>query len=95
MVESERAVTTRGGSIDVFGYEESAVRKSTFKGPEQGIPRVGVCYSALFSTPEEVRAVAEEACAGIGAPRLAEQDMRLACPVLTPVRATFHCVPAE
>jgi len=33
-VEGERAVTARVGSIDVFAYEESAVHKSTFKGPE-------------------------------------------------------------
>ncbi len=33
-VENDRPVTTRGGSIELFGYEESRVHKSTFKGPE-------------------------------------------------------------
>jgi hypothetical protein len=64
------------------------------KGPGETLPRVGVCYNAMFTTPEDVRAVAEEACTGIGSPHLVEQDMRLACPVLTPVRATFACIPA-
>jgi hypothetical protein len=48
----------------------------------------------MFTTPDAVRAVAEEACTGIGAPQLVEQDMRLACPLLTPTRATFACLPA-
>jgi hypothetical protein len=65
------------------------------KGPGQSIPRVGVCYNAMFTTPDEVRAVAKEACTGIGSPELVEQDMRLACPLLTPVRATFACLPAS
>jgi hypothetical protein len=57
------------------------------------IPRVGICYSALFSTPEDVRAAATEACSRFGDPHLVEQDLRLACPLLTPARATFECLP--
>jgi hypothetical protein len=64
-----------------------------FRSDDQTIPRVGICYSALFSTPEEVRMTATEACSGLGKPRLVEQDTRLACPLLTPTRATFACDP--
>lgn len=67
--------------------------RAAFKGREENIPRIGVCYNALFAKPEEVRAVAEEACLGLGTPRLVEQDLRLACPLLTPARATFQCLP--
>jgi hypothetical protein len=70
------------------------VPREARKGPGESLPRIGVCYNAMFATPEAVRAVAEEACAGIGAPQLVEQDMRLACPLLTPTRATFACLPA-
>ena len=65
------------------------------KGSGQDLPRIGVCYNAMFATPEAVRAVAEEACTGIGQPQLVEQDLRLACPLLTPTRATFACLPAS
>jgi hypothetical protein len=63
------------------------------KGADQSVPRVGVCYNAMFTTPEAVRATAAEACTGIGVPQLVEQDMRLGCPLFTPVRATFACLP--
>lgn len=52
---------------------------------------VGVCYNALFSTPKQVYDVASDACGVEGTPRLVGQDMRLACPLLTPTRATFAC----
>jgi hypothetical protein len=32
--EQDRPVTTRGGAIEVFGYQASEVHKSAFKGPE-------------------------------------------------------------
>jgi hypothetical protein len=63
------------------------------RGGVDDTPRIGVCYNAMFTTPDDVRIVAEEACAGIGTPQLVEQDMRLAgCPLFTPVRATFACL---
>jgi hypothetical protein len=33
-VETDRPVTTRGGTIELFGYQASDVHKSVFKGPE-------------------------------------------------------------
>jgi hypothetical protein len=69
------------------------VPRPPLRGAGAEIPRVGICYNALFADAAAVRTVAEEACAGIGAPQLVEQDMRLACPLLTPVRATFACLP--
>ena len=53
--------------------------------------RVAVCYNKMFSTPEQVRAVAAEACGPNTEPQLIGQDMKLYCPVLTPVRAHFLC----
>lgn len=65
--------------------------------PDPGVveagPRVGVCYNAMFATPEAVRRVAEEACGTGAVPRPVGQDMRLSCPLLTPVRASFICAP--
>jgi|SRR5438105_1297206 hypothetical protein len=56
-------------------------------------PRVAVCYNAMFATPEAVRRVAEEACGSGAIPKPVGQDMRLSCPLLTPVRANFVCSP--
>jgi hypothetical protein len=72
--------------------------------PFQGVPRlpegsadigdrIGVCYNKIFSTPEQVRVVAAEACGPDTTPQLLEQDLRLSCPLLTPARATFQCLP--
>jgi hypothetical protein len=33
-MEDNRPVSTRGGAIQMYGYEESGVHKSTFQGPE-------------------------------------------------------------
>lgn len=55
--------------------------------------RVGVCYNAVFTTPARIREIAAETCGPGTTPNLIGQDMRLACPVLTPVRATFVCTP--
>jgi hypothetical protein len=55
--------------------------------------RVAVCYNKLFSTAAQVRSVAAEACGEHTTPQLVGQDLRLFCPLMTPVRATFLCVP--
>ena len=55
--------------------------------------RVAVCYNKLFATPEQIRAVAIEACGTDSDPQLIGQDIRLDCPVMTPVRAQFLCAP--
>jgi hypothetical protein len=56
-------------------------------------PRIAVCYNALFATPAAVRRVADEACGSGTIAQPAGQDMRLSCPLLTPVRASFVCAP--
>jgi hypothetical protein len=73
--------------------------------PFQGLPRlekgsgvdpgdrIAVCYNKMFATPAQVHAVAVDACGPDATPQLIEQDQRLACPVLTPVRATYQCLP--
>lgn len=57
-----------------------------------GTTNVGVCYSSAASTPSQVTALATDECpAGMKA-QLVDQDWNLtACPVLTPVQATFAC----
>lgn len=53
--------------------------------------RIAICYNAMFSTPEKIRALAAETCGPGTRPLLVGQDLRLACPLLTPTRATFVC----
>jgi hypothetical protein len=69
------------------------VPREPYLGAVEAGPRVGVCYNAMFTTPQEVRRVAQEACGSSATPQPVEQDMRLMCPLLTPVRATFICTP--
>jgi hypothetical protein len=59
---------------------------------EEG-PRVAICYNGLFTTPAQVRKLAEDACGESTTPRLAVQDIRGMCPLATPVRASFVCTP--
>ena len=87
------ALAVAGCAEQVAPYE--SIPRAPRRGANESVPRIGVCYNAVFSRPEEVRAVAEEACGTIGKPVLAEQDLRLACPLLTPTRATFMCVAEE
>src|SRR4051794_28457622 len=56
-------------------------------------PRVAVCYNALFATPEAVRRGAGEAGGSGSFPKAGGQDIRLNCPLFTPVRANFVCSP--
>jgi hypothetical protein len=77
---------------------------TSFVAPFEGIPespigansigdRVAVCYNKMFSTPQQVLDIAVKACAPKTEPQLIDQDMRLSCPLMTPVRASFRCVP--
>lgn len=53
---------------------------------------VGVCYSSSASTPAQVTALATDECPVGTKARLVSQGWNLdACPVLTPVQATFAC----
>ena len=55
--------------------------------------RVAVCYNRFFTSPDRVRAIALDSCGPGMTPVLLGQDMRMACPVMTPIRATFQCTP--
>jgi hypothetical protein len=53
---------------------------------------VSVCYSKMTSTPEQIVAIAAEECGNGPTPLLILQRLDIkACPMLTPVRATFVC----
>lgn len=52
---------------------------------------VGICYNAVLTTPDKVKASAAEACGPGTVAVLEKQDLRLACPLLLPIRATFLC----
>ena len=78
------------GSL-VAPYE--GVPRDPLLGTIEAGPRIGVCYNAMFTTPQEVRRVAQEACGSSATPQPVEQDMRLSCPLLTPIRASFVCAP--
>lgn len=69
---------------------EAAPRPIPSHGAEQE-DRVGICYNALFSTPDKVRETASQACGPGLTPVPEKQDLRLACPLLLPIRATFAC----
>jgi hypothetical protein len=78
-----------GGLVAPF----EGVPRPAERGVAEAGPRVAVCYNAMFTTPASVRRVAEEACGSDALPQPVGQDVRLSCPLLTPVRATFICTP--
>lgn len=54
--------------------------------------RIGICYNALTTTAEQVRAVAVQSCEPGTVPRAEQRDLSLGnCPLLQPARATFVC----
>ena len=62
------------------------------KGVASGGTRIGVCYNALTTTGEEVRAIAAQGCDPGRVPRPVKRDISLeSCPLLQPARATFVC----
>ena len=78
------------GCGSTFQPYESVPRIPGFD-PTAADNRVGICYNALFTTPEKVLESAGEACGPGQTASLEKQDLRFACPLLLPIRATFYC----
>jgi hypothetical protein len=86
------AASLLAGCASTFEPFDTAGRPAPKEVSEEG-ERVGVCYNALFTKPERIREIAAETCGPGSTPNYLGQDMRLGCPVLVPVRATFICTP--
>jgi hypothetical protein len=82
-------VTSCGSLVEPF----EGVPRPAPEGVTEAGERVAVCYNKLFASVDQVRAVALEACGPKTVPQLVDQDLRLSCPLLTPVRANFVCAP--
>ncbi len=64
-----------------------------FGKPATDIAEAAICYNRFSTSPDEIRALARDACGQFGkVPRLRGQD-HLTCPLLVPSRAIFDCVP--
>jgi hypothetical protein len=62
-----------------------------FEGPQPAAAQHSLCYNRANATPEQLRALASQACGGTE-PRLLEQVMDFgACPILVPMRVSFAC----
>jgi len=54
---------------------------------------VSVCYNRMVGTPDQVLDIAKQEC-GQHSPVFVEQKWDLySCPLMTPVRITFKCLP--
>jgi hypothetical protein len=75
-------------------YETIPLRPSNSQDARQ---RVGVCYDALSVKPEQLLAVAQDACGKKMTPMREDTDYGIHaldyCPILLPGRATFVCQP--
>jgi hypothetical protein len=59
-------------------------------------PRIAICYDALVSSLDEVRAAAQQECAPDTEASSVGTDWYMTyCPVLLPARATFVCAPKK
>lgn len=64
------------------------------KAPPDAGQRVAICYNALHTALEEVRASAQGECAAGTVATPIDTDYQLqGCPLLLPGRATFICAP--
>lgn len=52
---------------------------------------VSICYSKRGTTPETVRQMAETECEKFGRVAVFKEQEILACPVATPIKATYLC----
>lgn len=69
---------------------------SALAGESDAGPRVAICYDALVSTSDEVRAAAQQECTPNTEATPAGTDWRMDyCPLLLPARATFVCAPKK
>ena len=57
--------------------------------------QVAVCYNGSTTTPQDVLALAESTCRKFGKTAKFERQDIMQCPLLTPARAHFSCVPAD
>lgn len=53
---------------------------------------VGICYNGMTTTPEKIRALAEEHCQAYGKRARLADEVLASCPLLTPAGAMFRCV---
>jgi hypothetical protein len=59
-------------------------------------PRVAICYNPWKTPPEKVQEMGRAQCLDGAAAEKVGVDYHLDdCPVLTPARATFVCIPAK
>ena len=58
------------------------------------IPRVGVCYNKMTAKPQQLVTLAKESCGPGLEPRFHDEKYSLeTCPLATPVRITYQCLP--
>jgi hypothetical protein len=65
----------------------------TFAKAPTDLSRVAICYNSSSSTPQDILALAESSCAQFGKIDRFDHQNLLQCPLLTPARAFFQCVP--
>lgn len=62
-----------------------------FEGPQPNAEQHSLCYNRASATPEQLHALAVQACGG-RAPQFVNHLIDLsACPILVPVRVSFAC----
>lgn len=76
----------------VYKAEEFNRNRASFNRPPVDLAEVGVCYNSMTTTPESVRALAEEQCQAYGKAARFTGEALATCPLLTPAGAVFRCV---
>ena len=64
---------------------------AAFEGPQPSESEHAICYTRLETSPDQLTALAKQACGG-AAPHFLRQDVDLGnCPLLVPERTYFSC----
>lgn len=87
------ALAACGDTLPPYETAPPALTRAEALSPDASVLRIAVCYNALTTTAERVRAIAAVSCGAGTVPHALARDLSLnTCPLLLPARITFACV---
>jgi hypothetical protein len=89
--DRHRAGRCRAAAVVALLILANCSSLGAFEGPQASDDEHTLCYNRAETTPDQLHALATEACAGT-TPRFLRQDADFsACPLLVPMRLAFAC----
>jgi hypothetical protein len=80
----------RAGALLLLGLAQCTTI-APFEGPQPAADEHALCYNSHATTPEQLHALAAQACGGSEPRFLAQQTNLSDCPLLVPILVSFGC----